>query len=468
MKLRPIPAAVLRRLFKFGRSERGNIAVTFGLLLIPLAGTLALGTEVSSWLVLHRAEQNAADSAAIAAAAEGGDGTGEYTVAGADVASQYGFTNGGTSPLTTTVTISTATSDEAIGSCSSTTPCYQATITRNVPISLSSVLGYKGTSGKGYQTVSASAVAVTQAIQGPFCIVALAGITGTSSLTCNVFSVAGMTCPATGSPVTHGVADSEGAITGQCGVANQFSSQPVPADLDPYSGDESSIASAISGGTNECQGSTHTYYPVGNANFPSGNVLTSDPTWDGGTAVFCGDVEINGTVNFSSSNPTTIIIENGALDLASGTLSSGSGGLTIIFTGAGGNGASNTYTSGGTPADFIEGNGNLNISAPSSGNFSGVAIFQDTNFACCQTASLGGSSPSNFAISGGIQAASLILSLNGYAGQALQGLSCFTLIVNTLEISSAFDLDFQQGAQAQCPQSQQVDALTGYTGQLVQ
>ncbi len=201
----------------------------------------------------------------------------------------------------------------------------------------------------------------------------------------------------------------------------------------------------------------------------TGNKITSDPVWDGGTAVYCGDVEIAGNVTFSSSNPTTLIIENGNLDLTSGELQSGAGGLTVIFTGTGGNGASNTYTSGGQLTDFLTGGGNIDISAPSSGNFSGVAIFQDTKLPCCTSPSFGGSSPSLFEISGGIQAASANLSFNGDVGRASAGLSCFTLIVNSLQINgNAFILDFPEGAQAQCPQTQQVDAITGYTGQLVE
>ena len=52
--------------------KRGAVSVLMGFLMIPLVGTLAIGFEVSNWYLTTRGLQNAADTAAIAAATNGG------------------------------------------------------------------------------------------------------------------------------------------------------------------------------------------------------------------------------------------------------------------------------------------------------------------------------------------------------------------------------------------------------------
>jgi len=56
---------------RFLRSRRGNIAALTALLIIPLAALMGMATEGGGWFLAQRAAQNAADSAAIAAATNG-------------------------------------------------------------------------------------------------------------------------------------------------------------------------------------------------------------------------------------------------------------------------------------------------------------------------------------------------------------------------------------------------------------
>src|SRR3954452_23059286 len=115
------------------RDERGAVAVIMGVLMVPLVGALAIGFEVSNWFLVTRAMQNAADTAAIAAATNGGS---NYAVEAKAVAAQYGFVDG-------TNNISIAVANTA--TCPDGTHiCYSVTISGLVPLYLSQVVGFRG------------------------------------------------------------------------------------------------------------------------------------------------------------------------------------------------------------------------------------------------------------------------------------------------------------------------------------
>src|SRR3954468_3868142 len=113
--------------------ERGAVAVIMGVLMVPLVGALAIGFEVSNWFLVTRAMQNAADTAAIAAATNAGS---NYDVEAKAVAAQYGFVDGNNN-------VSIAVSNTA--TCpGGTNTCYSVTISGFVPLLLSQVVGYQG------------------------------------------------------------------------------------------------------------------------------------------------------------------------------------------------------------------------------------------------------------------------------------------------------------------------------------
>ena len=114
--------------------ERGAVAVMFAVVLPILLGVAGLAVEASYWQLHQRAMQNAADSAAIAASMEGGT---NYVAVAQAVAAQYGFVNGSGNIA---VTVSNPAS--AAGC---TSNCYSVSISDNVPLLLSAVLGYQGT-----------------------------------------------------------------------------------------------------------------------------------------------------------------------------------------------------------------------------------------------------------------------------------------------------------------------------------
>ena len=224
--------------------ERGAVAVLFAFILPIILGAAGLAVEASYWQLHQRAMQNAADSAAIAAGMEGGtNNLGQpatnYVAVAQAVAAQYGFVNGSGN---VTVTVSNPAS--ATGC---TSNCYSVSISDKVPLFLSAVVGYQGTTSvnsKPMTSVLAGAVA-TQTGGAPFCLLALAG-SGAAGITsngapkanmngCNVMSNTSATCNGHNLNATYG--EAHGADNG-CGNT-QISNVPTVAD--PYAGLASNI-----------------------------------------------------------------------------------------------------------------------------------------------------------------------------------------------------------------------------------
>src|SRR4051812_47920223 len=82
---------MIRRLALWIRGENGAISPLLALMVIPLVGSISLAVEVSFWYANQRTLQNAADSAALAAAANKGT---TYSTEAISVAGQYGIVNG--------------------------------------------------------------------------------------------------------------------------------------------------------------------------------------------------------------------------------------------------------------------------------------------------------------------------------------------------------------------------------------
>ncbi|HEX3114667.1 MAG TPA: pilus assembly protein TadG-related protein, partial [Bradyrhizobium sp.] len=144
-------SAVAKHARRLRKDEGGAVSVLMGLLIVPLVGFLALGVEVSNWYMITRGMQNAADTAALAAATNGGA---NYDVEAKAVAAQYGYVDG-------VNTISIAVSNTA--PCpSGGNNCYSVTISGFVPLYLSQVVGFKGNpnnDGKLEKQLSSVAVA---------------------------------------------------------------------------------------------------------------------------------------------------------------------------------------------------------------------------------------------------------------------------------------------------------------------
>ena len=215
----------------FARDRSGSVAVMAALAMPVLIGVTGLGVEVSYWYLTQRSMQNAADSAAIAAAT---NGTANYSAEAQAAAAKYGYVHGANNISVTASNTAPCPSGGA--------NCYSATITGYVPLFLSQVVGYRGTAtvGGSQQTMlSARAVARLDLMPREYCILAL----GTSGIAfgtngapkadltgCSIMSNAGADCNGHNLGADYG--DAAGTNDG-CGVVQR---SDVPPLADPYAG----------------------------------------------------------------------------------------------------------------------------------------------------------------------------------------------------------------------------------------
>jgi hypothetical protein len=120
-----------------------------------------------------------------------------------------------------------------------------------------------------------------------------------------------------------------------------------------------------------------------------------------------------------------LVIQNGQLDLNGHTLS-GSG-VTLAF---------NTPAAGANIVPFANNSGTLNISSPQSGNWSGVAIYQNRqNGSTAVVAQTYDGNKPTWDVSGLVYLPYIDLTFKGIVNKSSAGYTCFALVANTLLIS---------------------------------
>jgi Flp pilus assembly protein TadG len=139
-------------------NEGGGVAVIFGLVATLVIAIVGLGVDVAYWYRTDRAMQNAADSAAIAAAT---NGTGTYQNEAKAVASQYGYVDGSNGVTVTALNNQTCPDGQ--------TDCYKVTVAMAAaPQFFSQVVGLPA------PPLSSAAMAGGNQIH-KYCMLALAG-----------------------------------------------------------------------------------------------------------------------------------------------------------------------------------------------------------------------------------------------------------------------------------------------------
>ena len=404
----------------FAANEHGGSIIVIGLTLPALVGALGLAAEVGYWRQHHRDMQNAADAAAIAAAT---NGTASYAAEGKAVAAQYGLPDG-TGQIKVTVT-----NPPTAAGCSKN--CFQVTVSDNVPLLLSQVVGFKGdakANGQPASTISAVSVA-TYTNAYAYCILAL-GSSGKQGITsngapntnlngCNTMSNTSSTC--NGHNLNANVGDAHGTNNG-CGNTQRSN---VATATDTFAKDAANIPN------NTCTGK----YPQEPGK--SGPPLPKSNLWNGnygsaGVKVVCGDQQLTGN---TSLNDTVLVIENGVLDTNGFTLQGSN--LTIVFSG----------TTGGNYQHIPTGGGTLDIAAPTTGDWSGVAMFQDPALTNGVDMSAAGNTPT-WNISGLVYMPHASVTLSGAVSKSGTGQSCFEFVVDNITINgtgSIFQGDTQCG-----------------------
>ncbi|MGZ2410957.1 Flp pilus assembly protein TadG [Sphingomonas sp. F9_3S_D5_B_2] len=392
----------------------GNVLVIFGVAMPLMFAGLGLAVEGANWYQTKRALQNAADEAVVAAATNNAD---NYQNEARAVAAKYGFTNG--------VGNVTVTAAKNVTCPTGAATCYSVTITRKVPLLFTPIAGFAGNtniSGRAAELISARAVASFQTSPRSYCMLALASSAPNSSAVefttngapkadlhgCNVMSNASMKC--NGSDLNAGFGDAVGTSIG-CGKSQTPNSPPV---TDPYA----SLASNIPG--NSCTSYSHEPSKKNDPALPAANQITG--TLALGTKTYCGDVQLTGNVTLTGTN--VIVIRNGKLDTNGFSITTATNAAaTIIFSGT--NDGSTIGPAGG---------GSINISSPTSGTWSGVALYTDPTLTTGVTLSAAGNTPS-WNISGLAYFPHSSVTFSGAVGKSTSGKTCFVIVVDNITIN---------------------------------
>lgn len=400
------------RLAGFRRDQLGNVAIVAALAAPVLLGSVGMGAEVASWYSDKRAMQNAADSAAVAAASNSKPG--QFVDEAKAVAASYGFEDGEDG-----VTVGVWNNIACPGG--GPNNCYRVTVGKARPLLLAQVVGYGGdTALDGAPAKLIEATAVAKQVSGPrdYCVVALAGSGDPEAIRtngapkadlsgCSVMSNSSARC--NGHDLKAEVGDAVGVNNG-CGKTQNSSVKKLE---DPYASLVANVA------TPPCADG----YPVApkkkkDQSLPPSNQLADQ---DQLKEPFCGDVQLIAPLIISRD--AVMVIRGGVLDLAGLDVKTRDGaGLTIVFL----PGPSNREHG-------IIGDGVLDFAAPKTGPWAGVAIYQSPAIQR-QEISYAGNSPT-WNITGLVYMPKASMTFSGAVNKASDGKSCFVLVVDSLLIN---------------------------------
>jgi hypothetical protein len=217
------------------------------------------------------------------------------------------------------------------------------------------------------------------------------------------------TATCTGHNLNATIGETHGANNG-CGNTMLPDMPKVP---DPYT----SLASQIPADT--CGGKYPQEPTKKGPGLPSSNQWSGAYSLVSGVKVVCGDQQLTGNTTL---NNTVLVIENGQLDTNGYTLS-GSG-LTLLFSGTNSASYQHVPTGGGT----------LDISAPTSGTWSGVAIYQDPSLTTNVDISAAGNTPT-WNLSGLVYLPHSSVTLSGIVNKSSTGQRCFTMVVDNINVN---------------------------------
>ena len=363
--------------------ERGNIAALLAILLVPIVGAMALATETGGWYLHQRAEQRAADAAVLAASIASEAGASASAQA-ATVATAYGYTdNGGDvrvqtftscpSGIGVTVSCTGAGCPTGTSALSGSANCVWVYIKRKIPIYLTRVAGYQGdtTLAGGQPARTTYAIAAAGVVSGnqTYCFGSKSDFTidGGSKVDWNGCSVKGggnLKCNGTNSDTNMPFGDAAGT-NGSNGGSNTCGTVSARAGIPWTDTLSSQVSTGITNlGANCSWKATGTAIP---ATLPAGYNCYDNPP------------PLTGNVTASNAN-TVLVIRNGGLNLGASSVSTtGSGSLTIVFTGS---------SEAGTMLDF-SGGGSLDIAGPlpsatSPSDWQGLVIAVDPNLAAAK------------------------------------------------------------------------------------
>lgn len=373
-------------MLRFAKDKGGASAIIFALSLPVFVGFVGLGTEAGLWYLTERRVQSAADMAAYTGALEYRSGAIFSTI---NTEAEIAATDNGYDNSSATLTVTTVGKDTV-----------RAVIVEEQPRLFSGVFMKTAT-----QSITVEAEATFES-GGPACVLALSSIefdaltfTGNTDVDlkdCNIMSnsSASQSILQTGSStVSADCVYAAGGISHNSNMTTTNCSSPVEnaqPSADPYA---------------------HLNVPASPAACTAIPKFKPTTNFTLSPGRYCGDMVLKGDVTFS---PGTYIIDGGDLEATSQARVSGTD-VTIVMTGGG--------------EIKINGGAELNLSAPSSGYFSGVLFYQDRNDSGYQHV-INGNSSSSF--DGAMYFPSSEVKMLG-SGAATGG--CLQLIADTIYFS---------------------------------
>lgn len=400
-------ASCARAARAFAHSEKGAISPILVLLLIPISGLLAVAGEFGYFSMAQRSQQHAADSAALAAAANDDStlqgGVPRYKLEAQAVAAKY--------------PVGSATVDVQLVACpdsaAGATDCYNAVITRPVQFQLARMVGIQSI------VASANAMARRASVQD-YCLVGMGGggITldgkSTGFDTCVVRSNAQVKC----SSVKFQLIDSTANPQSCSGIPRLNSgSYTLPSSFNL----SSQIPTTVS-----CSSD------VNNLSWSSvaGDATTQYARLCSGSAI----KQLSGDLSITISNQNKALILDGvSIDLnghnfsATSTTANGNG-TTVIST--------VTPTSGTLPTWFTNTSKNIDslvsIAGPTTGTFANFAIMDNQSVTSATTYNPPNNPQININVLGLIYAPNRILTFNGPVNSSIGGYTCISIIGSSI------------------------------------
>lgn len=338
----------LHLLRHFARDKSGSYVVVAALAMPILVGAAGLGTEAGYWMHQQQKMQDAADSAAFAAATDyGPNPTTSLSNQAGSVTSAYGFApaiisgTGGS-----TVNVSEPPAD---GPSTGVTGAVEVTIQRSYPRMLSAIFGQTPV------TIRARAVAKTKGGYG--CVLALdatasssaqaQGTTNIALKSCSLYDDSNSPAAVQGGGSAILTALSVGVVGGIAGASNFSATEGIwtgqPTTPDPYADVNVPTFS----------GCDHHNY-----NSKKNDVLNP--------GVYCGGLHFNGGVSVTL-NDGTYIVDGSAMQVDGGATVTGNH-VTFVFTSSSGTNYPNVNINGGAI---------MNLGPPTSGALSGIVFYAD-------------------------------------------------------------------------------------------
>lgn len=370
----------LQRVRTFGPNQSGAIAIMFALMLPVIVGFVGIGVEVGSWYSVKRNMQSATDAAAVAAAIERANGG---TLAEISAAAQTAAANNGLA-IPVTINIPPIRSINFIGS----TNHVEAVISQNIETLFAGMFIGQNVTSLTY------AVATTIGDQDA-CFLSLAptgsrafnvGSANLNMTGCGIFANSDDPRAVFVQPgsiiadcvATAGGSDGIGTITTVDGRCAGVRTNQQPMD-DPFATmyEIPVYGDCPAGGASYNAGGIYKMTGAGSAvSAPFAGTLNMDGSYTLSEGVYCNGLSISSGETVIM-NPGTYIMEGGDFLVNGGATVTGDG-VTVILT-------DKNNPANGTGNAQINGNGNVDLSAPIDpdtdgtiqGDFVGALIIQD-------------------------------------------------------------------------------------------